>query len=61
MCLKYFIILKWAKIKRLCGRPRLPVWIWALDTNSDQREMLSELFKRRILLSWILLAGLVHK
>lgn len=33
VCLKYFINLKYTKIKRLCGRPRLPVWVWPLDTQ----------------------------
>lgn len=37
VCLKYFIILKCAKIKRLCGKLRLPVWIWALDTQTQTK------------------------
>lgn len=56
-CLKYFIILQCTNIKRLSGRPRLPMDLGIEHADSDQREMSLELFKERSLLSWILLTG----
>ena len=37
VCLKYFVMMKYTEIKRLNGRPRPPIWIWALDRQTQSK------------------------